>query len=169
MTFILGGTASGKSAYAESLFNSAKRALYLATFDPTTDDLEMRRRIAVHQARRSAKWRLIEAPLELPRTLQSLAAEEAPPILIDSVSLWLANLNCKNAEQGEAATAELLAAIKTVGGQLVIVADECGMGTIAAERVARNFAEFGGDLNRRLAAAADEVILVVGGLPMAIK
>ncbi len=54
-------------------------------------------------------------------------------------------------------------------GRLVIVADECGLGIVAPDPVARRFAEFSGILNRRLAAAAAKAVLVVGGLPMPLK
>ena len=166
-TFVLGGSGSGKSAYAESLFAESERALYLATSDPKTEDAEMRKRIAAHRARRSRKWRLLEAPLELPSALRSLRGSE--PILIDSVSLWLANLRLASEEQCLKAVGELLAAIRAAAGRLIIVGDECGLGIIPANEVARRFAEFSGILNRRLAAAAAKTILVVVGLPMTIK
>ncbi len=171
---VLGGHASGKSVYAESLFADEGKAVYLATFDARADDEEMRARIREHQARRSPqKWRLIEAPRQLPEALKEAAKGDAP-ILLDSVSIWLANLRLTDVDDFEAAAGRLLSSVvafsaEETKGRLVIVADECGLGIVAPDPVARRFAEFSGILNRRLAAAAAKAVLVVGGLPMPLK
>ena len=63
-TLVLGGAASGKSAWAEAfLENDGRPMVYLAT-GRILDD-EVAQKVAVHKKRRDARWRTIEAPLEL--------------------------------------------------------------------------------------------------------
>ncbi|WP_186803966.1 bifunctional adenosylcobinamide kinase/adenosylcobinamide-phosphate guanylyltransferase, partial [Salmonella enterica] len=49
------------------------------------------------------------------------------------------------------------------------VTNEVGMGIVPENRLARHFRDIAGRVNQRLAAAADEVWLVVSGIGVKIK
>ena len=101
---IFGGARSGKSTFAEKrAAESGLRVIYIATAQAL--DGEMRQRIAHHQARRPAEWGLVEAPLELARTLRENAAPDVC-LLVDCLTLWLTNMlfageAARQAEAGE--------------------------------------------------------------------
>ncbi|MEY8838976.1 bifunctional adenosylcobinamide kinase/adenosylcobinamide-phosphate guanylyltransferase, partial [Cribrihabitans sp. XS_ASV171] len=60
LTLVLGGAASGKSAWAEEyVANTGKPRLYLATSQ--VFDREMREKVDLHVARRGSDWRTVEA------------------------------------------------------------------------------------------------------------
>lgn len=165
LTLILGGTRSGKSAFAEELcLRSGLEPVYLATARPL--DAEMAARIARHRARRGGRWRTVEAPVDLPGALR---AERAPGrvVLADGLGVWLTNLLVEGAD-AEAALAALLAAVDAGGGPLVVVSEEVSLAPVPADPLTRRFVDLLGDLNRALAARAGRVVLVVAGLPLVL-
>jgi adenosylcobinamide kinase/adenosylcobinamide-phosphate guanylyltransferase len=90
LTFILGGARSGKSAYAERLAaDSGLPVTYVAT--ARIGDAEFAARVEQHRERRPAHWALVEAPLDLAGVLRELDWE-GHVVLIDCLTLWLANL-----------------------------------------------------------------------------
>lgn len=98
---ILGGARSGKSALAEQYaLSSTLPVTYIATAQAL--DAEMAQRIAQHQAERPAHWRLIEAPLQLSATIESIIFEASLNkssgvcILVDCLTLWLSNSLCQS-------------------------------------------------------------------------
>ena len=89
LVLILGGARSGKSAFAEQLAaRSERRVAFIAT--ATAGDDDMRARIARHRASRSPEWLTIEEPLQLAGAVRR-AAELADVLLLDCITLWLAN------------------------------------------------------------------------------
>jgi adenosylcobinamide kinase/adenosylcobinamide-phosphate guanylyltransferase len=52
---------------------------------------------------------------------------------------------------------------------LVVVSNEVGMGLVPPFRLGRIFRDIAGRLNQRLAAEADEVFMVMAGLPVRLK
>jgi adenosylcobinamide kinase/adenosylcobinamide-phosphate guanylyltransferase len=52
---------------------------------------------------------------------------------------------------------------------LIIVTNEIGMGVHAATEIGRKFTELQGWMNQFLASKADEVVLMVSGIPVKIK
>ncbi len=89
VTFVLGGARSGKSLYAEGLVEGAGGGLYLATAE--AGDAEMAARIEEHKKRRGPDWTTIEEPLDITVALSRHAAPERP-VLVDCLTLWLANV-----------------------------------------------------------------------------
>ena len=69
----------------------------------------------------------------------------------------------------EAETARLIQAMQDVQGRLVLVANELGLGVVPENAMARAFRNHHGTLNQAVAAAADRVIFVAAGLPLALK
>ncbi|MEL6647103.1 MAG: bifunctional adenosylcobinamide kinase/adenosylcobinamide-phosphate guanylyltransferase [Pseudomonadota bacterium] len=88
LSLVLGGAASGKSSFAETLVtDSGRPRLYLATAQAF--DTEMKGKIARHQQMRGQGWRTIEEPLEVGRTLAGISGDHA--ILMDCATMWLSN------------------------------------------------------------------------------
>jgi adenosylcobinamide kinase/adenosylcobinamide-phosphate guanylyltransferase len=166
LTLVLGGARSGKSRHAESLIEAAAdEALYLATAEPLDD--EMRARIAAHRARRGPRWTTLEEPLALAATLAA-RARPLRPVLIDCLTLWLSNL----VHAGRDVASEiddLLATLPQIAGPAVFVANEVGLGIVPENKLARDFRDHAGHLNRELAAHCDRVVFVAAGLPLALK
>jgi adenosylcobinamide kinase/adenosylcobinamide-phosphate guanylyltransferase len=161
-TLVLGGSRSGKSAFAESLLAEAVEVTYLATALPRPDDAEWAARVAAHQARRPPTWRTLET-LDVADVLRDTGA----PVLIDSITLWVAaTLDAADLEQR---VDELCAAWQATARAVVAVSDEVGSGVVPATADGRRFRDTLGLVNQRLAAAADDVHLVVAGLPLRLK
>ena len=165
LTLVLGGTRSGKSAHAESLFAGAATPVYLAT--GSAGDAEMSRRIARHRSRRGAHWRTVEEPLDL---AGALVRESRPdsPILVDCLTLWLGNL-MGHERDAAAAFDELLAVLPALPGPVVMVSNEVGWGIVPDNELARRFRDHAGELHQRVGGVAASVILVVAGLPLFLK
>lgn len=164
-TLILGGAASGKSAFAEKLLaRSGRDLIYVATAEGL--DEEMRVKIVAHQARRGAGWTTVEAPLDLAPAL--IDAEPGSAILIDCATLWLSNHLMAGSDLATAET-RLLKAIHACAAPVVVVSNEVGQGIVPATPEGRHFRNAQGRLNQSLAARADLVVMVIAGLPMVLK
>jgi adenosylcobinamide kinase/adenosylcobinamide-phosphate guanylyltransferase len=84
------------------------------------------------------------------------------------MTLWLSNL--MHAERDiDAATSELETAIRDCRVPLGLVSNEVGGGIVPANPLARRFRDHAGRLNQRLAAMAEEAVLVTAGLPLRLK
>jgi adenosylcobinamide kinase / adenosylcobinamide-phosphate guanylyltransferase len=168
VTLVLGGQRSGKSRMGEALVTASGRTpIYVATATP--GDAEMAERIARHRARRGADWRTVEEALDLPGAI-SHGASAGTAVLVDCLTLWVSNL--LHAQRSVMAEADsLLATFRDIaaGASVVLVSNEVGSGIIPDNDLARRFADELGGLNQRVAAAADEVILVAAGLPLFLK
>jgi adenosylcobinamide kinase/adenosylcobinamide-phosphate guanylyltransferase len=165
LTFVLGGAASGKSLYAESLVtDTGAPRVYIATGEARDD--EMRAKIAAHVDQRGPGWRTLEAPLDVAPALASVAEDEVA--LLDCATMWMSNhLLAEN--DLEAEIARLLDALAACKGKVVVVSNEVGMGIVPENALARRFRDVQGRLNKRLAAAADTVLFVAAGLPLTMK
>src|SRR5580700_7745160 len=164
LTFVLGGARSGKSRYAESLVTALPPPWrYVATAE--AGDAEMAERIATHRARRGLDWQTVEAPRDLAAALKS---RQGAPVLVDCLTLWLTNLMLAGADT-DAEFARLEQALTDATTPVVLVANEVGYGIVPDYPLGRRFRDLQGVLNQRIAARADRVVLVVAGLPLAVK
>ncbi|MFM0006114.1 bifunctional adenosylcobinamide kinase/adenosylcobinamide-phosphate guanylyltransferase [Paraburkholderia dipogonis] len=174
LTFVLGGARSGKSVHAEQLASdSALPVTYIATAR-VTDDAEFRARIAHHRERRPAHWRLFEAGVDL---AGAVTQSDAPGhcILIDCLTLWLANLLCPPEGEGlpvdqyHAQVAAFEAALANAKGKLIVVSNEIGLGVVPLGAATRLYVDELGRLNQRIAALSTQATMMVAGLPLALK
>jgi adenosylcobinamide kinase/adenosylcobinamide-phosphate guanylyltransferase len=164
LTLVLGGARSGKSRHAESIITAQPPPwIYVATAQAL--DAEMAARIGAHRARRGAGWTTIEAPRELAATL---AAHSQAPILVDCLTLWLSNLMMADAPIDEEYD-RLEQTLAQATAPVVMVANEVGSGIVPDNALARRFRDLQGALNQRIAARADNVVLLVAGLPLILK
>lgn len=163
---VLGGAASGKSAYAEDLvLRIPGRPVYIATAQAF--DGEMTDKIAVHRARRCAVWTNVEEPLDLAGAIARADAPDAV-LLVDCLTMWLNNLMA-DARDVVAETAQLVDTLGDLQGQIVLVANEVGLGIVPENALARAFRNLHGTLNQAVAGTADRVVFVAAGLPLALK
>jgi adenosylcobinamide kinase/adenosylcobinamide-phosphate guanylyltransferase len=165
LTLVLGGARSGKSRYAEALIaRSAKPWVYIATAEARDD--EMAERIKAHQARRGEGWQTVEAPHDLPGALKNASANAA--VLVDCLTLWLSNL-MEGSFDIDAEIARLQQSLKGRTGATVLVSNEVGLGIVPDNALARRFRDWQGQLNQRMAAQAARVVMMVAGIPIAVK
>ena len=163
VTLVLGGQRSGKSLHAESLIDGAARKVYIATAQ--AGDGEMAARIDAHRSRRGDGWRTIEEPLDLAGALKSA---DGDAVLVDCLSLWLANVLGANGDVA-AETEKLALALKEAHMPVVLVSSEVGLGIVPDNALARAYADALGTLNQRIAQVADRVVLVTAGLAQRLK
>ncbi|MEQ5871252.1 bifunctional adenosylcobinamide kinase/adenosylcobinamide-phosphate guanylyltransferase [Sagittula sp. NFXS13] len=162
---ITGGVRSGKSELAERLaLRPTGRAVYIATAEAWDD--EMRDRIATHQARRGPEWSNHHVPLHLVEALDR--TDGGDPRLVDCLTLWLTNLMLGD-HDWRAAGETLADALTRQTAPVVLVTNEVGAGIVPENKLARDFRDAAGWLNRRVAEVSDTVILTVAGCPIKVK
>lgn len=162
----LGGARSGKTRYAQQRAEAAEGApVFVATAQPFDD--EMHARIARHRADRDGRWHCIEAPLDLAPAIDVLSGQ-GKIVLVDCLTLWLSNLLLAG-RPIEAEATTLTQAVVRFDGTIILVANEVGWGIVPDNALARQFRDDAGRLNQAVAAACDEVTLIVAGLPLRLK
>jgi len=168
---ILGGARSGKSAEAERRLADAPAVTYVATGGARSGDTEWAQRVAAHRARRPGHWRTVETT-----DVATMLRGSSGALLVDCLGLWLTAVmdECgawedqawRSGRAQAAATArvdDLLAAWRATAAHVVAVSAEVGMSVVPETAAGRRFRDELGRLNTRLAADADEVLLVVAG------
>jgi adenosylcobinamide kinase / adenosylcobinamide-phosphate guanylyltransferase len=165
-----GGARSGKSTRAEQYVARLHApVVYVATAQAGDD--EMRARIARHQGRRPADWYTLEAPTAVAATLAILGRGSI--VLLDCLSLLVSNLLLAHEANPEPAIeqeiGQLLTTVRERDQTLIAVTNEVGMGIVPAYPLGRVYRDLLGWTNQRVARSADEVYLVVCGIPVELK
>ena len=137
---------------------------YIATAEAYDD--EMRERIALHRARRSEGWTMIDAPLDLAGAIEALPDGQA--VLIDCLTLWLTNHMLAEHDL-DAECRRLTELLSRPRGPWFVVSNEVGLGIVPDNTLARRFRDAAGRLNQQVATVADTVLLMVAGLPLKVK
>lgn len=171
LILVTGGQRSGKSAFAERLALSlSQRPVYMAT--ARIGDEEFRQRVRAHQLRRGSQWTNIEEDRQLSR--HNLAGRV---VLIDCLTLWATNFFCDLMQEGTGriveqtlqATTQELDRLAQQDTTLILVTNELGCGGISPNQAQRQFTDVQGVLNQHAAAMAQDVFLLVSGIPVRIK
>lgn len=166
ITFVFGGSRSGKSGFAENLVqNSDLDPVYIAT--GKAGDNEMTDRILAHQERRGSQWLTVEEPLALADAVAQ-SAFQGRALLVDSVAMWVTNLMMADANVGRECDS-LIAVMTEVPCPVVLVSDETGLGIVPDNEIARRFRDLSGEVNQKIARVADEAWFVAAGLPLKMK
>jgi adenosylcobinamide kinase/adenosylcobinamide-phosphate guanylyltransferase len=163
---ITGGSRSGKSSYAEQLALSLSGTpVYLAT--ARIWDEEFRERVRRHQERRGPQWTNIEEEKYLSRHDVS-----GRVVVVDCLTLWSTNFFFDLDSDVDRALDALKAEFDRFTDQdatFLFVTNEIGMGGTSDNALQRRFTDLQGWMNQHVAARADEVILMVSGIPVKIK
>jgi adenosylcobinamide kinase/adenosylcobinamide-phosphate guanylyltransferase len=161
---ITGGVKSGKSgrALAVARRNFTAPVSFIATAEAL--DEEMKIRIKRHRAEREGDFFVtIEEPLELDKAV----AGAGPSTVVDCIPLWINNLMYY---QREADFPEILGSfILGMPRNCAVVTNETGLGNIPFDDAVRRYNLLLAEANRRIAAAADRVELMVSGIPLRVK
>lgn len=134
----------------------------------------MRARIGLHQKERGPGWRLYECPpgkgSSLWRDLSSLA-RAGEPLLFDCLTLWVAGL-MENDAAPPAFSEDcdrLLSALWSLPCPVLVVGNEVGMGLAPSTASGRAFRDMAGLAGQKAAALATDAIVMVSGIPLALK
>jgi len=170
---ITGGARSGKSRFAQKLaIEAGGRVLFVATAEAKDED--MRLRIEAHRESRPVGWKILEEPLGISGIVgQHLG--EAEIVVIDCITMLVANILLQG--RGEAPAEELvLKEIEALTGQMdelkatfILVSNEVGLGLVPDNELGRRYRDCLGRANQILAQHADEVYLMVAGIPIRLK
>ncbi len=159
LTLLLGGARSGKSTLAVQMAERQQLpVVFLATAEAFDDD--MAQRIQRHREERPAHWTTIECPVGLAEAVDAAPADAF--IVIDCLTVWMANLMVHGMDRAEA-TARLVAALSHRAGPTVVVSNEVGMGIVPEHQMGREYRDDLGRLNQQVAALAHTTLLMVAG------
>ncbi len=178
LTFILGGARSGKSTYAvQRASERSGRVLLVATAEAFDDD--MHSRIERHKAERPSDWTTLEAPLSVGSAIEAaLATASYDTIIVDCITLLVSNVLLRLPEDStddaviDATLTETDALLDVISHREalgLVVSNEVGMGVVPPTRLGRVYRDALGRANQRIAQVADEVTLMVAGLPWQLK
>ena len=170
---ITGGARSGKSQFAQKLaVEAGGRVLFVATAEAKDED--MRLRIEAHRKSRPGSWKTMEAPLEIGGIIGRHIGE-AEIVVIDCITMLVANILLRGrveASAEELALKEIKALINKMDeleATFILVSNEVGLGLVPDNELGRRYRDCLGRANRILALHADEVYLMVAGIPVKLK
>jgi len=172
---ITGGSRSGKSAHAQKIAEKLRGPRLFVATCPVCDD-EMQERVRMHRTKRRGRgWATVEEKTDLLAVLKG--SKRYKVVLVDCLTLWVSNLLCEAEESGRTLTEtairrrcrELLAACSRRTGTVLFVTNEVGMGVVPESALGRRFRDLAGRCNQVIAAGADDVQLLVCGIPASLK
>ena len=170
IALVTGGARSGKSIHALKLALPYQRKFFVATGQAL--DSEMTARIEFHRTSRPSDFHTVEEPIQVVNALAKLG-NSADLVVIDCLTLWVSNLMLSNNGDDGPILAEadnLAAALKRASFASIVVTDEVGSGIVPTDHAeSRRFRDLLGWTNQKIAAVADEVLLMVAGYPLRVK
>ena len=164
-TLVIGGAASGKSAWAEDyVLRLPGKRIYLATMQPYGE--EARRRVEKHRAQRAGMG---FETLEWETNLCGASVPEGSNVLLEDLSNLLANELYSPRGEGAGAALRGVESLLARCEHLTVVTNEVFSGGTDYLGDTLRFLRELALLNRLLAERADRVIEVVCGLPNVLK
>lgn len=179
ITLVTGGSRSGKSSYAEGLYEGNDQVLYIATAIVT--DKEMQERIDHHRESRNPNWETAEAYKDLDQVIANTSKKH---ILLDCVTVMVTNLmfdrasHAEDLEESEIEELErdiinefkkLIKEVRAQDKRIVLVTNEVGYGLVPEYKLGRMFRDIAGRVNQQIGRLCDEAYLVSCGLPIKLK
>lgn len=163
---ITGGQRSGKSEYGEGIALSLDPTpTYLATSQYWDD--EYRKRIEIHQQRRSDSWTTIEEELHL-----SKITTVNKVLFVDCITLWITNVMEHFEYDSNLSYAFVVNEWDLLckkNNTVIAITNEIGLGVIPMEKSTRQFVDFQGKVNQYITQKANKVDFIVSGIPIHIK
>ena len=174
-------------------------ACYVATAQALDDEMATRiAKHQAGRTDDGIEWQLFEESLALTALLKRLA-KPGRVILVDCLTLWLTNQllassakiddepaptkwhatdfipsasstsNDEALASWQAEKSAFVDSLAELEGVVVLISNEVGSGIVPLGELSRQFVDEAGWLNQAIAALADNVTLVVAGLPLALK
>ena len=115
----------------------------------------------------------LEEPIDVVGALEPLLVDY-DTVLIDCLTLWVSNLLLQDPDDGEtpahirSQASQLIDLYERSKASWIVVSNEVGLGVIPASKLGRDYADALGRVNQLFAAAADDVIVMFAGLPVAL-
>jgi adenosylcobinamide kinase/adenosylcobinamide-phosphate guanylyltransferase len=169
LIYITGGARSGKSTYAQLLAQKqAKRVLFVATAFPS--DRNMKQRIARHQRERPKTWTTLENPTDLANVFAHVKPS-TELLLVDCLTLYVSGRLMAGETESKihARVEKFCKAADASSLTVIVVSNEVGSGLVPTTDLGLKFQDYLGRANQRMALYADEVYLMVSGLPVRLK
>ena len=176
VTLVTGGARSGKSTYAQEMaLKAGVPVLFVATAEAGDED--MRKRIEAHKKSRPADWSTLEATSHIGNQITNNIGK-VRLVIVDCITLLVNNIfmgyddaiDTDTAEKGVMTEIEeLIDCMDMAKVDFIIVTNETGLGIVPADRVSRLYRDILGRANQRLAQRADEVYMLIAGIPMTLK
>ena len=170
---ILGGARSGKSRFAQNLAGElSEKVLFVATGGAI--DEEMRSRIEEHKKSRPRTWHTLEAPVKLGERIPEQIGD-ADVVIIDCITMLISNLllgeedDRYKEEQITTEIDQLIECMDKLEVIFILVSNEVGLGLVPESRLGRFYRDLLGRANQLLAQRADEVYVMVAGIPVEVK
>lgn len=164
LTFITGGAASGKSRYAQERAEACgDNILFVATCLPA--DQEMKAKVEQHKKDRPPHWTTVEQD----RDLASALVPGFDAAIVDCLTLYVSQACFDQKHKEEDIISELAELGQGISYPLFIVSNEVGLGIVPGYDSGRAFRNVLGRVNQALAHRADEVILMVAGIPLWVR
>lgn len=166
LVLVTGGSGSGKSAFAEDrvLSFGESRRIYIATMYPF--DEESHKRIERHRHMRAGKG---FETLECYTGLKQVELSPDSVVLLECMSNLTANEMFQENGAGENTVREILEGVRHLREEarhVVIVTNEIFSEAAAYEGETELYQKYLGEINREIAAMAEEVVEVVYGIPV---
>ena len=168
-TLVIGGSASGKSEYAEQLVTSSGvfPCYYIATMQPFGE--EGQARIRRHRALRAQKR---FETVERYTGLSGLTLPQPGAALLECIGNLTANELFSESGAGEQTVSAVVNGVEGLirsTKELVVVTNDVFSDGVVYDPSTENYRVKLAEINRALAARADRVVEVVCGLPLYLK
>lgn len=176
---VTGGARSGKSSFAQSLLKDEEDVLYIATAIAFDD--EMKDRVKKHRESRPKAWETLECYSDVAAHIREKGRKH---IFLDCMTIMVTNLmfhyetgwdnigqeRIDEIEKNIGSQVEaIISCVRDMDVNITIVTNEIGMGIVPEGRLSRIFRDIAGRINQMIAREADEVYMVVSGIPVKIK
>lgn len=177
IVLVTGGARSGKSTFAEKIYAEEKEVVYIAT--ARDYDGEMKERVMMHRQQRPGEWTTFEGNYNLREAVCSYK-----DYLLDCITILTSNIMFdvtgeverisldKQREVEERVVreiGELIEAVRSIEGNLIMVTNEVGYSIVPESHIARVYRDIAGRVNQRVASMCSEVYLVACGIPLRLK
>jgi len=183
VTFVIGGSRSGKSTFAEMKANEyGKKVLYIATAVIT--DQAMEDRVKKHKEQRPKSWETLEMYSDFYKLTNFNEFNESDVVLIDCMTTLIGNYMFDSKLDFDTCSIEevnnlekiiikniisLITICNNNNKKLIIVSNETGLGVVPSYYMGNYFRDMSGRTNNRIGKESDYMYFIFSGIPIKLK